>query len=53
MHLVQNSRDKTTDRLVDLCKHSSVNRMAAGLRLSSSSHEIFFSFLLTFQTHRI
>ena len=30
---MKNSRKKITDHLVDSCKHSSVNRMAAGSRL--------------------
>jgi len=35
------ARSKIPDRLVDFCKRSSVNRMAAGSRLPRSSHGIF------------
>ena len=31
-------------RLADSCKHSSVNQMAAGLRLPRSIHDLFSSF---------
>ena len=44
------TRRKHPDRLVDSCKRSSVNRMAAGLRLPRSSHG-FFLLSATFQTH--
>ena len=38
---MKNSKEKIPDRLVDFCKRSSVNRMAAGSRLPRSSHGIF------------
>ena len=41
---------KHPDPLADSCKLSSVNRMAAGLRLSRYNHGFFFSFLHLFQT---
>ena len=41
-------RRKYPDCLPDSCKHSSVNRMAAGSRLPRSSHGFFF-FLLLFK----
>ena len=41
------SRRKHPDRLVDPCKHSNVNQMAAGLRPPRSSHG--FSFLQLFK----
>ena len=44
------TRRKHPDRLVDSCKRSSVNRMAAGSRLPRSSHG-FFLLSATFQTH--
>jgi len=47
---MKNSKEKIPDRLVDFCKHLSVNLMAATSRLPSLVME-FFSFLLTFQTH--
>ena len=41
---MKNSKEKIPDHdyLVDSCKHSSVNWMAAGLRLPRPSHGIFF-----------
>ena len=38
---MKNSKEKVPDRLVDSCKHSSINWMAAGSRLPRSSHGIF------------
>ena len=46
----QNRKKKIPERLVDYCKHSSVNRMAAGPRLPRSSHGIFLR-SSTFQTY--
>ena len=36
-----NTRKMIPDRLVDSCKHSNINQMAAGSRLPRSSHGIF------------
>jgi len=44
---MKNSKEKIPDRLVDSCKCSSVNRMAAGSSCLGLVME-FFSFLLTF-----
>ena len=44
------TRRKHPDHLADSCKHSSVNQMAAGLRLPRSSHG-FFLLSPPFQTH--
>jgi len=41
---MKNSKEKIPNCLVDSCKRSSVNRMAAGSRLPRSSHEIFTPF---------
>ena len=43
-------KEKHPDHLADSCKHSSANRMAAGSRLSRSSHG-FFLLSPLFQTH--
>ena len=45
-------RRKYPDCLADSCKRSSVNRMAAGLRLPRSSHG-FFLLSPTFQTYLV
>jgi len=41
---MKNSKKKIPDRLVDFCKRSTVNQMAAGSRLPKSSHGIFSPF---------
>jgi len=41
---MKNSKEKISDCLVDFCKRSSINWMAAGSRLPRSSHGIFSPF---------
>jgi len=41
---MKNSKEKIPDCLVDFCKRSSINQMAAGSRPPRSSHGIFSPF---------
>ena len=41
---MKNSKEKIPDHLVDFCKRSNANQMAAGSRLPRSSHGIFSPF---------
>ena len=46
---MKNSKETIPDYLVDSCKCSSVNQMAAGSRLPRSSHRIFSPFYQVFK----